>query len=108
MERRRGDRRGPAAFKTVGLTRRGPPTYRQRREWSKHVKENCRSSPIPSHLSLRAKVGGPTTDLFLLPSKIKIQQTSIDNSSTTTPLATSRRGAAAQPYLFHRQLTTDN
>ena len=27
------DLRGPADLKMVGLTRRGPPTYRHRREW---------------------------------------------------------------------------
>jgi hypothetical protein len=43
----------------VGLTRRGPPTCRQRRELLHLAKENPRISRIPSHLRLRAKVGGP-------------------------------------------------
>jgi hypothetical protein len=50
---------GPADFKTVGLTRRGPPTCRQRRDWSRHAEENFQRNPIPSHLTLRAKVGRP-------------------------------------------------
>jgi hypothetical protein len=70
-------------FQTVGLTRRGPPTCRHRREWLRHAEENFRRSYILSHLTLRAKVGGarrpsptsstdhrqPTTDLFPLPFK---------------------------------------
>jgi len=45
-------------------------------------------------------MGSPTTEgqPYLFLSKIKIQQTSIDNSSSVTPMATSRPGAAAQPY----------
>ena len=62
MERRGGDRRGPAAFKTVGLTRRGPPTCRHRRESFWLARENPQSSRIPSHLSFRAKVGLPRRD----------------------------------------------
>ena len=51
--------RGSADLKTVGLTRRGPPTCRHRREWSEHAKEQSRRNHISSHLSLRAKVGRP-------------------------------------------------
>ncbi|MBJ7286037.1 MAG: hypothetical protein JHD00_13170, partial [Akkermansiaceae bacterium] len=47
-----------ADLKKVGLTRRGPPTCRQRREWLKCAEENSRRSRISSHLSLRAKSAG--------------------------------------------------
>jgi len=50
---------GPVDLKTVGLIRRGPPTCRHRREWLRHEGENFRRSRIPSHLTLRAKVGRP-------------------------------------------------
>ena len=46
-------------FATVGLGRRAPPTYRQRREWSQRARENSRRNRISSHLGLRVKVGGP-------------------------------------------------
>jgi hypothetical protein len=47
--------------------------------------------------------GGPA-----LPLSFKNQHSTIIKSSSATPLATSGRGAAAQPYLFHRPPTTDN
>jgi hypothetical protein len=50
---------GTADFKKVGLTRCGPPTCRQRRDWLRRAEENSRRSRIPSHLTLRAKVGRP-------------------------------------------------
>lgn len=50
---------GSADLKMVGLTLRGPPTYRQRREWLRDAEENFRRSLVPSHLGHRAKVGRP-------------------------------------------------
>ena len=135
---------GSADPEKVGLTRRGPPTCRHRREWLRHGEcAKGRVQPpgepvkvgrtvetkrdVPTFLGLRVltsfacalgdsalpfmgspRTAGqphlfhqqPTTDLF--PSKIKIQQSSIDNSSSTTPMATARRGAEAQSYRVWR------
>jgi hypothetical protein len=86
----------------VGLTRRGPPTCRQRREWLWRAEENSRRNRIPSHLTLRAKVGGARrVSPSIFPSKIKIQHSSIDNSFSATPFPPD-----AAPPLFKRGNTT--
>lgn len=51
--------RGSADLKKVGLTRRGPPTCRHRRELLRNAEENFQRSHIPSHLTRRAKDGRP-------------------------------------------------
>ena len=133
--------RGYAAFKTVGLTRRGWPIYRHRRELLRPGESaKGRVQPpgepvnvwrtretkgdVSAFLGLRVLISfacalgesalpfagsattvgqphlfhrQPTTDLLPLP--FKNQNSSIDNSCPITPLATSRRGTAAQPYL---------
>jgi hypothetical protein len=115
----------------VGLTRRGPPTCRHRREWLRHgecakgrvpppgepvkVVVNGRDEGRRSGFSwtarsrlfrLRSRRERPTfhglggaqrVSPTSLTSKIKIQHSSIDNSSSVTPLATSRRGAEGRP-----------
>jgi hypothetical protein len=62
-----------------------------------------RKFPKTSHFMTSHPKGksrrGAAAQPYLFPSKIKIQHSSIDNSSSVTPLATSRPGAAAQPYL---------
>ncbi len=50
---------GSADLKKVGLTRRGPPTCRHRRELLRNTEENFQRSHIPSHLTRRAKDGRP-------------------------------------------------
>ena len=71
-------------FAMVGLGRRAPPTYRQRREWSHRARENSRRNRISSHLGLRVKVGGPRR---VSPTTLK----SADRAGSTLPVALSRK-----------------
>ena len=49
----------PSQTRPVGLGRRAPPTYRQRREWSATMKKIHEEFAFHNHLSPRAKVGRP-------------------------------------------------
>jgi hypothetical protein len=77
----------------------GVNCYETQKKISKEVTFHLTSPAGPKTADHR----GSALPLTIFPSKIKIQQTSIDNSSSATPLATSRRGAATQPYWVRYQ-----